>query len=257
MTLLRSIAMAFSMFSIVPMPRIEWNPKSMRYSLAAFPLIGVTVGLLLWGWVSLCALLDLKSAIRALGLVLIPLAVSGGIHMDGFADTVDAIASRAEPNRRRQILKDSNIGAFAGMGIASYLIIQFAIAMELEITAPSLACICISPTLGRTISGMASIAFPGSSKTGLLGTFRESSDKRPAFIALAMMFVLLVVLLGIFAGWSAAVGALCIAVLVSAFVYRMATKRFGGMSGDIAGYLLQLIELAYLVLAFAVGRMWI
>ena len=50
MIVLQTVAVAFSMFSALPMPQIEWNDKNMRWSLCAFPLVGVLIGLGCWGW---------------------------------------------------------------------------------------------------------------------------------------------------------------------------------------------------------------
>ena len=50
MTVLQTIAVAFAMFSAVPVPQFDWNEKNMRYSLCAFPLVGVLCGVL---WLSL------------------------------------------------------------------------------------------------------------------------------------------------------------------------------------------------------------
>ena len=46
MTVLQTIAVAFAMFSAVPVPQFDWNEKNMRYSLCAFPLVGVLCGAL-------------------------------------------------------------------------------------------------------------------------------------------------------------------------------------------------------------------
>ena len=46
MTVLQTIAVAFAMFSAVPVPQFDWNEKNMRYSLCAFPLVGVLCGML-------------------------------------------------------------------------------------------------------------------------------------------------------------------------------------------------------------------
>ena len=40
MTALQTIAVAFAMFSALPMPQFDWNEKNMRYALCAFPLVG-------------------------------------------------------------------------------------------------------------------------------------------------------------------------------------------------------------------------
>ena len=65
---LRSVAMAFSMFSRLPMPRVEWRPENMHYMLAAYPLVGVAEGalLLLWAWA--CRALAFGTALFAAGI---------------------------------------------------------------------------------------------------------------------------------------------------------------------------------------------
>ena len=54
MNILRSIVMAFCMFSRIPMPNVEWKNENMRYMLCAFPLVGAVIGLILWLWQLLC-----------------------------------------------------------------------------------------------------------------------------------------------------------------------------------------------------------
>ena len=122
MSVLRSLVIAFACFSKLPMPRVDWEPRAMRYSMCFFPLIGLVIGLIIWGWLALAAWLDLGVLLRATGVLLVSLAVTGGIHMDGFADVVDAQSSHAEPERKRQILKDPHTGAFAIIGVAAYLL---------------------------------------------------------------------------------------------------------------------------------------
>ena len=80
---LRSVVMAFSMFSRLPMPRVEWRPENMHYMLAAYPLVGVAEGalLLLWAWA--CRALAFGTALFAAGMTLLPLALNGGVHLDG------------------------------------------------------------------------------------------------------------------------------------------------------------------------------
>ncbi len=229
----------------------------MRYSYVAFPLVGVVIGVLLWLWFILCDAIDAGGAIRGLGIAMIPLLVTGGIHMDGFGDTVDAIASRAEPEKRRRIMKDPTIGVFASIGIASYLLIQFALGMELEPCWRSICCLCISPVISRCISGLVSTVFPGSSSSGILSTFRESAASRIVVASLSAMLAVLFVALGFLVTWGAVVAFAAVSLFLILFMRRMAMRRFGGMSGDLAGYLLQVLELAFLVIAYAVGRGWL
>jgi adenosylcobinamide-GDP ribazoletransferase len=129
--LLRSIAMAFTMFSRVPMPQVEWKPENMRDTLAAFPLVGVLLGLVLAGWYALSEWLLFDQFLFAAGVALLPVLYTGGIHLDGFCDTGDALASRADTERKLEILKDPHVGAFAVIGVSAYLLAYFAFGTEL------------------------------------------------------------------------------------------------------------------------------
>ena len=113
--LLSSILAAFSMFSAIPVPQTEWNRQSMRYTLCAFPLVGVVIAGCSWLWVLLCRRFALPEIIRGAGLCLLPVLITGGIHLDGYADTWDAISSHAGIGKRQEILKDPHIGAFAAI----------------------------------------------------------------------------------------------------------------------------------------------
>ena len=65
-----------------------------------------------WLWGELCQWGGVPDLLRGAVLCLLPAAVTGGIHLDGYCDTVDALASHGTPARRQEILKDPHIGAF-------------------------------------------------------------------------------------------------------------------------------------------------
>ena len=117
MIVLQTVAVAFAMFSAVPVPQFNWTEKNMRYAMCAFPLIGVVIGLL---WF-LCGVLPLPGAARAAGFCLIPVWVTGGIHLDGYADTCDALSSYGDREKKLEILKDPHCGAFAVILLAAVL----------------------------------------------------------------------------------------------------------------------------------------
>lgn len=96
---LQTLAVAFGMFSAVPLPQPVWNKQNMRYALCAFPAVGLVSGAGLLGFAALCRVLGAGSVLRAAGLCLLPVLVTGGIHLDGFADTCDALASCASPEK--------------------------------------------------------------------------------------------------------------------------------------------------------------
>jgi adenosylcobinamide-GDP ribazoletransferase len=244
MIILRSIATAFLMFSRVPMPKVAWKPENMRFALAALPLVGALIGALLWGWAWLCGVLSIGKILFAAGMTLLPLLVSGGIHLDGFCDTMDALSSHATQERKREILKDPHVGAFAVIGVCAYFLTIFALYTELLGDTRSLLLACLIPALSRSAGALASFGTP-SDGAGLLHAMRSSADRRTAVWILAVWCALgvsgLLLLAPLTGGVMALAGALCTVLAV-----RMAKRQFGGMSGDLAGFCIQVCELAML-----------
>ncbi len=237
MIILETIAVAFSMFSAVPMPQFEWNRRNMRYALCAFPLIGVMIAMAVWGWGQLCLLLRLPEILRGAGMCLIPVVLTGGIHMDGYADTCDAAASHAGAQKRQEILKDPHIGAFALIRVCMYFIADFALWVSLPDAAPEklIGLFCLS----RMMSGLALTSFPLREGSGLARSFSEAADRNRVRAALGAGAALLsIVLIGLQA-WELP------AVILPVFLFyrRMCVRDFGGLSGDLAGWFLQKAEL--------------
>ena len=79
--ILETVAVAFSMFSALPMPQISWEKRNMRYALCAFPLVGGVIGGLCWLWGELCQWGGVPDLLRGAVLCLLPAAVTGGIHL--------------------------------------------------------------------------------------------------------------------------------------------------------------------------------
>ena len=125
MSALKSIILAFSIFSRIPMPKAEWNEKNMRYMMACFPLVGAVIGVLLMWWGQFAATVKMSRMLFACGMTLIPIAVTGGIHLDGFCDTTDALASHAVPEKKRDILKDPHFGSFDVISVCGYMMLYF------------------------------------------------------------------------------------------------------------------------------------
>lgn len=252
-TLFRCIAMAFSMFSALPAPRVEWKKENMKYMLCALPLVGAVIGAALVLWQQLCAALAFGPVLYAAGLTLLPLFLSGGIHMDGFCDTVDALSSHAAPGRKREILKDSHAGAFAILYAAAWFLATFALCTEVEAALRPVLFVAVVQVLSRSLGALAGVAFPGSTGTGLLAAFRDGAAK-------SAVGILTVWCLGCFAALVVlypAAGAVCAAASLGClwYVYRMSRREFGGMSGDLAGYLISLSQPVLLLCFVIVERM--
>lgn len=251
MSVLHAIVCAFACFSAIPMPHIEWSDKSMRHMIAAFPLVGVAVSACYALWDLAAGALGLGSLLRGVGLALVPLLVTGGIHMDGLADVVDAQSSHAGPERKRQILKDPHTGAFATMAIAAYLMATAGLASELD--ARLMPAFLGIPVLSRCLGAIATVAWRPSSSTGMLASVQSAADKGVTYGCAGVLF----------AGVGAAIVARCplpsVAAIAGAGVVTwqvrgVLVRDFGGMSGDLVGCLIQASELVMLACLVLVGK---
>jgi adenosylcobinamide-GDP ribazoletransferase len=231
MTVLRSVITAFAMFTKIPMPHVNWEKQNMKYTLAALPLVGVVVGVLMWMWFKFS---PFGVILTAVVFTLIPILITGGIHLDGFCDTVDALSSHAPPDKKREILKDPRAGAFAVIWVCVYLLLYFGIAAELRL---SYAIIAI-PVMSRAAGAFAGSVFQSSKSGVMLQTLRGSASNKSNVIC-AVCAVVFFVAGAVFAPISAVFIALC-----TLYVFFMSRKEFGGMSGDIAGFLISISELA-------------
>ena len=242
MIVIETILVAFAMYSAIPLPRRSWNEKNMRYAMCAFPLIGLVCGALWWGWGTLCAWFNAQHLLRGTGLCLIPVLVTGGIHLDGFADTCDALASHAPPEKKQEILKDPRCGAFAVIRLCSYFASHLALCTALLPTEQALWCMGLAFVLERGLSGLAVTRFPLAKNTGLAHTFATAADRRMASRVLMLECALagagMISVGGVTGLVMAAVG-----LLVFWSCRVTADKQFGGLSGDLAGWFLQRAEL--------------
>lgn len=231
----QTIAVAFAMFSALPMPQFGWNEKNMRYALCAFPLIGVVIGAL---W-SLCGALPLPDAVHTMGYCLIPVAVTGGIHLDGYADTSDALSSYGDKEKKLEILKDPRCGAFAVIRLCSYFAAYLCLSACIRFTPRVGLCWTLALVLERCLSGYAVASFPMAKNTGLAHTFATAADRQRVKNILRGATVVLTAMLTYWGGLALAAAAF--GVLVH---YRfVAEHQFGGITGDLAGWFLQRAEL--------------
>ena len=242
MIALQTIAVAFAMFSAVPVPQPVWNEKNMRYMLCAFPLIGVVIAAACELWLWLAGQVALSAFVRGAGLCLIPILITGGIHLDGYADTSDALSSYSSPEKKQEILSDPHCGAFAVIRIAVYLIAMLSLCVQLEPTRSAMLCLALAFVLSRSLSGFAIARFRMAKKTGLAHTFASSADKKRVRFILGVFVVLAAAAL-IAVGRLTGVCMVAAALLVLWRYHAVAYKHFGGISGDLAGWFLQKAEL--------------
>ena len=129
--------------SRIPVPQTKWNEKSMRWCICFLPLVGAVIGAVQWAAYIVLTHFSFGRVFRAAVLTVLPVLLSGGIHMDGYMDTCDAIHSYGSREKRLEILKDPHVGAFAVIGAFVYFILDFGIWSEAG-KRRCLCCVCFS-----------------------------------------------------------------------------------------------------------------
>lgn len=250
----RAAILALSTYTRLPMPRVQWDGEAAGLALGFLPLAGGAVGLAVLLWQLVCRGLGLSAVMFAAVCTALPVLVSGGIHIDGFCDTSDALASRQSRERRLEILKDPHVGAFALIRLCVYLLICFAVLHELFLLELDRG-LGLVFVLSRCLASVSALTLPGARKNGMLAAFTGGADLRRTGVIIALFAA------AALAGWlwltlpQGAFGlALCLPV---ALWYRsMALKSFGGVTGDTTGFFLQLIELALPLGTLIGGLLW-
>lgn len=252
--LLQSLVIAFSMYSKIPMPRVDWNEKNMKYALCFFPVVGIVIGIITYAIGQLLFLSSCNMLFRAVVMTLLPLLISGGIHMDGFMDTMDALSSYGDREKKLRILKDSHAGAFAIIGFGCYAL--WSLAVWSQVTPEMLGIIAGAFVISRSLSGLSIVTFSPAREDGLARTFQDGAHKKKVAVTM-VIFLIAALCFMVWKNWQLAIGA-GVAVLIVFLCYkRMCKKQFGGVTGDLAGFFLQMAELLMITgVIIAGGVLW-
>ena len=230
MSVIKSFFIAFSIYSKIPVPQFAWKEEDMRYTLCFFPWVGAVIGLCFLLWNRFAGVYGIPSTARAAVGAVLPLAISGGFHADGFMDTMDALHSYRDRERKLEILKDSHIGAFAVICFVMYELIYLG-AVSMITEKEQILVLAAGFFLSRTLS---------------------EAHRRVVLTALYLQLVLCV---GLMLAVSVKTGALACAAagLTYAYYRQKSYQEFGGITGDLAGYFVTLCEGVMAVLVAAAG----
>lgn len=245
----RSLKIAFSMYSNIPVKDFKWKQEDMLYVMDFFPLVGALIGAIEYVLFRLTYAIGIGSAGFFLPVLfaVLPVIVSGGIHMDGFIDTVDAMLSHRDRARRLEIMQDPHVG---GLGVMGAVIYFFLLAGSFSacyvgpgnLTLQAFGSAALGFVLARCISGLSLVTSNSARGTGLAYTFQKYSDAKNVRDTLTIEAVVTAILMIGFGRWT---GVLVLLVnLLFIFWFRRTIKApLGGITGDTCGFLSSMSEL--------------
>jgi adenosylcobinamide-GDP ribazoletransferase len=234
---------ALSFLTILPCGQVTLSEeRELARSMAFFPLVGLVIGLLLTAGYYLFSLFLPKSITLWLILGLLVL-LTRGLHLDGFADTIDGLGSGGPKEKILEVMRDSRIGAFGvislilligGKYLALHQISDSSVPYSLILMAvmgrQSMVLVCCRSAYARPNGGLAK-------------PFTENLGYRETAWSLLSAFGIALLVMGV-------KGILLFfGISLFSLAYRFFfTKKLGGVTGDVLGGANELAELLCLIL---------
>lgn len=229
---------ALQFLTILPI-RIKKEVRLAK-SLAYFSLVGLFLGLCLVVLEYILAYFLPTSIVRLI-LIVFLIAITGGLHLDGLADTIDAIASRKTGENGLKIMRESTIGPIGVISILVFLLAKY-IAIGEFFGWRLYAMLLLFPMVGRMGIVTACYLFPYARDEGTGKIFIGNAGIKEFIIAGLTSFVVGFLLFG-----PRALFILGCVIVVVVFIGKYFTRRFGGITGDTLGFINEIGELVALL----------
>ncbi|WP_426206414.1 adenosylcobinamide-GDP ribazoletransferase [Pseudomonas sp. TWP3-1] len=215
-------------------------PEALGRSLLFYPLVGLLFGLILWALN--IALAGAPILLHAALLLTVWVLLSGALHLDGLADSADAwLGGFGDRERTLLIMKDPRSGPIAVVTLVLVLLLKFTALLALIEQQQGMALIIV-PLIGRAALLGLFLTTPYVRSGGLGQALADHLPRKSGWRVLAASALGCVLL----AGFS---GFIALLVALAGFVWlrHLMVRRLGGTTGDTAGALLELLEMAVLV----------
>lgn len=244
---MRAFWVALQFLTRLPVPRSTTaSPEERGRSVPFYPLVGLLLGALLLGMQSLLAETD--AGLQSAMVLLVWVLLTGGLHLDGLADSTDAWAgSHGDRDKALNIMKDAASGPAGVTAVTLILLVKFA-ALSVLIRENTWSALLIAPVLGRAAIVLLLLTTPYVRPEGLGAAQAAFLSRRPAIMALIISAV------AITGFGSTGIWALAAALGLLGILRTMMIRRLGGATGDTFGASCELIETAALVVTALISR---
>ena len=246
---MKGLALAVGFLTRLPVPAANHDPLAVGRSLTWYPLVGALIGALLAGALALLGFfLPAAPGVSAALIVALWAWLTGGLHLDGLADTADAAAAGGDRARRLAVLQDPRAGPAGVVAIVLVLFAKVAALTHLLQAGAAITALVIAPAIGRSLVVAAFMSTPYVRAGGLGEALARHHDRQACLAGLALTLVGI----GILASApAAAILALSNAALLLYWRWR-ASRDLGGFTGDLAGALVEVGEILTLLGCVAV-----
>ncbi len=248
-----SFLAAIRFLTSIPVPWLQehWQHKLSREqfarSLPYYPVVGLIVGLILAGLSWLLALFLPHALVSGLLLAAL-VGLSGGLHLDGFIDTVDGLAAgHSNAERSKKIMHQGGVGAIGVVAVIVLLLVKY-IALNDVPEASLMAVLVLVPVVGRWAMVYAVFFFPYGNPQGMGKELKEGVGWW-GFMAATIVTLAVVIALAQVAGLVILASVWLMIVAMAAFL----KGKLGGLTGDTYGSINEMAEVLVLILVVLIS----
>ncbi len=237
---MKRLALALRYLTIAPIPAgPHVEPTTLGRAAPWFPVIGLALGLVVAGGAQVLDAV-FPPLLGALLTVTLWKLLTGGLHLDGLSDCLDGLVGHDAGDRLR-IMHDSRIGAFGVIGLILFLLLEVAAVSELP-SPLRWRTLIVAPAVARALPPLAGWIFPAASPEGQGAMFRAGLRPAGALVALGLAAAIALVVLGV-----AGLVAFGLTAAATVALGWFATRRLGGVTGDVMGAVIEIAELIVLL----------
>lgn len=248
--MIKSFLLMLSFFTRLPVPQVEFEEQRYIRGIKAIPFVGVVLGLILY-LVSYVNLL-FSPAVTALVLLTVYIFITGGLHLDGLADTCDGVFSGRDRERMLEIMKDSRIGSFGVLAMLFFFTFYAVMYQYLPREA-----LLLLPVIGKS-APLISASLADYARPSGMGQLLVDNIRTPEVaVAVALPFLIALVLPGLPFGLRASLIVACGLGELSVVVATLRVKKLlGGITGDTHGMVCELSQMVFAFSVYAVQQLW-
>lgn len=236
--MLKPLLIALQFLTRIPVTTGDWSERDIGRSMLFYPLVGLLLGLALAG--ATVALYGGAPGVVAAVLLALWVFATGALHLDGLADSADAwIGGFGDPQRTLDIMRDPYCGPAAVALVAVVLIAKFA-ALDALVASNAWLAVATAPVLGRAVLPLLFLTTRYVRAGGVGAVLAERLPRKSALVVVACFAL---------AAGVANLSMTLTAGIVFVALRALMVRRIGGTTGDTAGAMVELVEIATLVVA--------
>ncbi|WP_039044510.1 adenosylcobinamide-GDP ribazoletransferase [Sporosarcina sp. ZBG7A] len=242
---MNGILLALQFFTSIPIRKeLPMERRHITAMYGALPFVGALIGLVMTAIILLSDWLGFGSLLASVLALVVGIALTGGLHLDGVADTSDAYFSYRDQKRRHEILGDPRIGAFGTLGLIVFIFLKFALLQELIATSQASVYVLVAvPFFARSAMVIYFVSTKPAKESGMAHFFLEKLNRGPLISWTIVCMVAGLIAIGIVLETTILPVVIASVIGLSLLLYRSWTVRnFGGVTGDLSGAFIEGME---------------